>query len=194
MTCIAAIRTDDGVWMAADRRVIRGWGRDEHATAKLFRVGPLLMGCAGGLRERQVVQFGLAADVVPDEPDDRDAMEWVVADFVPAVRQALTDAGRMKAENGVESIELTMLVAFEGRLFRVGSTFGVIEAPLPFAACGSGEDQAFGALYATDGLRMDPPDRLRLALEAAERGNIGVGGPFDFEFQPATVDIGPPAV
>lgn len=190
MTCIAAIRTDEGVWMAADRRVVRGWDRDEHSQAKMGRVGPALVGCSGDSRQAQVVRHCAEA---PPLAADGDVTRWMVVDFTAAIRSALAAAGQVKTDNGVESVGLTMLVAVAGRIYHVGTSLSIVENPDGYAACGGGEDFALGALYATASLGMAPEARLRLALEAAERGNIAVGGPFDFEFLPvSTVSYGKP--
>ena len=51
----------------------------------------------------------------------------------------------------------------------------------PFYAVGCADNIALGAMYATQGKGMNPEERVRLALQAAERYSAGVRGPFAIE-------------
>lgn len=58
------------------------------------------------------------------------------------------------------------------------SDYQVGQAVDGYAAVGSGDSIALGALYATAGMGMKPRRRVKLALRAAERFSAGVRAPF----------------
>jgi hypothetical protein len=64
-------------------------------------------------------------------------------------------------------------------LFNIDVDFQVGEALDGFEAVGCGGDIAKGALFAT--LSYPPRERILLALQASERFNSGVRGPFVVE-------------
>lgn len=72
----------------------------------------------------------------------------------------------------------TFLVGVKGRLYAVYDDYQVATAADGFAAVGSGEQVALGALFATDGAGLSPRRRVMSALAAAERFSAGVRGPF----------------
>jgi hypothetical protein len=65
-----------------------------------------------------------------------------------------------------------------GQLFAVYDDYQVGRAADGFAAVGCGDEIALGALYATAGTGLKPRKRVLVALNAAERFNAGVRGPF----------------
>jgi hypothetical protein len=73
------------------------------------------------------------------------------------------------------------LVGVRGRLFEIESDYQVGESLDGYAAIGSGDDVALGALFATHHLGMSPEQRLTLALEAAQHHITSVRAPFLIE-------------
>jgi ATP-dependent protease HslVU (ClpYQ) peptidase subunit len=97
--------------------------------------------------------------------------------FIDAVRSCLKEGGWARKDDEREEGG-TFLVGVAGRLFTVHEDYQVAEAADGYAAVGSGEQVALGALYATADAAVDPRERVLLALRAAERFNAGVRGPF----------------
>ena len=108
-------------------------------------------------------------------PDD-DIHQYMVVDFIDAVRECLKAGGYASKEKETEQGG-TFLVGYSGHLFTVDSDYQVGIPEDGFAAVGSGQDIALGALFATQG-QDDPRERVLTALRAAERFNAGVRGPF----------------
>lgn len=157
---------------------------------KLFRVeaksargriaDTFLVGCCGSFRLMQLLQFHLE---LPARPKTQDPYEYMVREFIPAVRKATAEGGFQKAKAGQESIDdASFLVGFAGRLFLVASDFQVEERDEPFNATGSGEFYALGALYILGDQELPPENRLTRALEAATYYNPNVRGPFAFDY------------
>jgi len=54
----------------------------------------------------------------------------------------------------------------------------VLEPESGYCAVGCGEDLALGSLYTTESLNWTPDDRVKIALEAAEKFSSMVQRPF----------------
>ena len=65
-----------------------------------------------------------------------------------------------------------------GRIFIIWSDYQVLEERNNYTAIGSGRDLALGAFYALRKEEMLAKDRVRMALEAAEKFNNAVHRPF----------------
>jgi hypothetical protein len=130
------------------------------------------MGFTTSFRMGQILQYAFE----PPRPHrDEDLMAFMVTQFVDALRATLQEAGyaskRDETESGGE-----FLVGINGRLFHIFDDYQVGENVDGYDACGSGQDIALGALYATP--HMQPSKRIRTALAAAERCNAAVRAPF----------------
>jgi hypothetical protein len=100
---------------------------------------------------------------------------YMATTFVDAVRFCLKAGGWAKKDSEHETGG-QFLVGIRGRLFRIEDDYQVGEALDGYNAVGCGDDVVKGALFATAG--RPPAERIRTALEAAERWNNGVRGPF----------------
>lgn len=173
MTCIVGIAHEDKVWIGGDSAGVDGWnGLEVRADKKVFRNGPFVMGFTSSFRMGNLLQYALNP---PRRHPSDEVYKFLVTDFVDAVRKCLKDGGYATAKDGGE-IGGTFLLGYEGRLFSIQSDYQVAETVSGFDACGSGEQVAKGSLFSTKG--QPPADRLRTALEAAERFNAGVRAPF----------------
>ena len=181
MTCIAGlvdeknqivyIGADSAGTNDADQQTIR-------ADTKVFRNGNLLFGCTGSFRMVQLLQYSLSLPLyIPSEGDDDPLFRYMVTDFINSVRTCLKDGGFAKKEDERERGG-SFLVAWQGRLFCIGSDYQVEEAINGYNAVGSGDDLALGVLHVTSLLNLSPEQRLRHALEAAAYHNSSVRHPF----------------
>lgn len=174
MTCIAGIRTDDGrVYIGGDSAGVGGLSLSVRADAKVFINGGFLFGFTSSFRMGQVLRYAFTP---PKRHPDKDVMEFMVTEFVDAVRNAFKTAGVAHKSDEVESCG-TFLVGYAGRLFNVADDYQVGEAACGYDAVGCGEGIALGSLYATADM-VDNEARISLALHAAEAHSAGVRGPF----------------
>lgn len=173
MTAIAGLIHNGRVHLGADSAGVAGWSLTVRADEKIFSSGPYVMGFTDSFRMGQLLRYSLT----PPPPED-DLHRFMATAFVDAVRECLKGGGWASRYNEQEQGGL-FLVGVRGRLFHVGSDYQVGEAADGFAAVGCGFELCLGALHAT---RYDPSprQRLRAALEAAERFNAGVRGPFAY--------------
>jgi hypothetical protein len=175
VTCIVGLVDKGGsVWMGADSAGVDGaLNLSVRTDGKLFQNGPFLIGFTSSFRMGQILQHALK----PPEPNGGELHRFMVTSFVDAVRACLKSGGFARKECEVETGG-AFLVGVGGRLFEIASDYQVGENADPFNAVGSGAAVALGALHATRSLPWSPAVRLRRALEAAERFNAGVRGPF----------------
>lgn len=112
----------------------------------------------------------------PKRHAEQDVYEFMVTDFIDAVRTRLKAAGWARRSEEQEQGGC-FLVGYQGRLFKVEGDYQVGESAYGYDAVGCGGDVACGSLFSTTG-RLNPEDRVRTALMAAEAHNAGVRGPF----------------
>lgn len=173
MTCIVGLVHEGTVFIGGDSAGVAGLSLVVRADEKVFRNGDFLMGFTTSFRMGQLLRYKL--DPPRRHPDDRVA-KYMVVDFIDAVRECLKAGGWASKEKEIEQGG-TFLVGYSGHLFTVQGDYQAGQPKDGFAAVGSGEDVALGALFATQG-QDDPRERVLTALRAAERFNAGVRGPF----------------
>ena len=173
MTCIVGLVHEGTVFIGGDSAGVAGLSLVVRADEKVFRNGDFLMGFTTSFRMGQLLRYNLYP---PRRHPDDDIHQYMVVDFVNAVRGCLKAGGYASKEDEVESGG-TFLVGYAGHLFTVNSDYQVGIPEDGFAAVGSGQDIALGALFATQG-QATPRDRVLTALRSAERFNAGVRGPF----------------
>jgi ATP-dependent protease HslVU (ClpYQ) peptidase subunit len=175
LTAIAGfIHTDGRVWIGGDSAGSCGPDLTLRADPKIFRNGDFLFGFTSSFRMGQVLRYKFQ----PPERHDQEIFSYMVTTFVDAVRACLKEAGMASKDKEVESGG-TFLIGYQGRLFLIDGDYQVEEPLDGYDACGSGHALARGALFATHG--MEPAARITVALQAAERHNCMVRGPFVVE-------------
>lgn len=183
MTTICAIETEQGIVMGGDSLVAYSddlsfvFATDSE---KVWRSYNAVIGFAGSVRIGQVFRHYL---VVPDlDPEEEIIQDFMVKDFVTAMRHALEDAGH---SNGEE--QWTLLVGIDRYLYMVDAGMGVHRCHDGHLAIGSGCPYAISSLYTTKMLTLTAKDypitvtpeaRIHFALSCAARYSSGTGGPF----------------
>lgn len=173
MTCIVGLVSDGDVYIGGDSASV--WGDEIRRISgkKVFHNGKLLIGCAGSPRMHQLLQYHLNIRI---QRQDQGIMNYMVNDFVEAVRECFKAHGFSRIENNEESGG-TFLVGYRGRLFGIHTDFQVDENHGGHEAIGSGRAYALGALLTT-GEIMSPRDRIKKALWAASHFSSSVMGPY----------------
>jgi ATP-dependent protease HslVU (ClpYQ) peptidase subunit len=177
MTCIAGIAHDGLVTIGGDSAGSSGHQLTVRADRKVFTNGPFLLGITSSYRMRDILRYRAELPVAPAGADVDALDRFMATDFVDALRKAFKDGGF--AHRGTDAEKGgTFLVGYRGLLYEIQSDYQVARPLDPFAAVGSGDDVALGALYATEGSNLTPGERVELALRAAERFDSYVRGPF----------------
>lgn len=173
MTAIVGLVHEGTVYIGGDSAGVSGYSMTVRADAKVFTVGPYLLGFTTSFRMGQLIRYALD----PPTPDGSDLDRFMSTTFVDAVRACLKAGGWAKKDNDREEGG-TFLVGVAGRLFTIEDDYQVGASADGYAAVGCGSEIALGALFATARTRMAPERRIVVALQAAERFSAGVRGPF----------------
>lgn len=175
MSAIVAIAENGIVTMGGDRASCCEGQVSHRAQPKVFRREGYLIGAAGSVRAAHLAQFGEGLPSLTKVADaDLDAhMETV---FSRWLLDSHADVGFERREENERRFDGSMLVGARGRLWIVFGDYTTVRVD-GYEALGSGGPIALGALYATEG--QPPLERIMAALEAAERFNAYVRGPFD---------------
>lgn len=184
MTCIVAIETPEGAWIGADSLTSAGWTVEAVAGGKLCEPVPgLIAAVAGEIRHANIVRHRWR----PSPPAIGQEFDAWLYDAVESLREAVKASGSAWTDNGQENTSgghSSVLLVAGGRVAYVGTNFAIWRPASGYAAAGSGEAHALGALYTTARLPIPAEDRVRLALAAAEAHAPGVRAPFDVRWQP----------
>lgn len=173
MTCIAAIAEGGTIWMGADslgsNRVTQSVRKDP----KIFKVGEMLIGFTSSYRMGQLLGYKLC---MPKHHKGVSIEEYLHKEFIDEVRRVLKTGGYTTIDNN-EEIGGCFLVGYRGRIFRVDNDFQIAENLCNYDSVGCGSQVANGTLFATNGTELNPKERIKLAIKAAEEQVIGVRGP-----------------
>lgn len=173
MTCVIGAIDGNTVYMGADSAGAAGYSIYRRKDEKVFTNGKFIMGFTSSFRMGQLLRYSFSP---PTRKEGQDLFNYMVNDFVEAVRKCLKDGGYTKIERNEETGGM-FLVGYQGRLFRIECDFQVAEVMDNYAAVGCGEDVALGSMFSTKDKPMEA--RIRTALEAAEEYSAAVRGPFN---------------
>jgi len=186
VTCIVAVMETGRIVVAGDSQAgnTTRYSIMPRRDPKVFRLpaptgGPteLVIGYTSSYRMGQLLRFGFTP---PPHPAAKDAFAYLAQYFADTARTRFKEGGFAEVDRGVEKGG-TFLVAYAGRIFGIFDNFQVAEFDLDYAAVGSGEELALGALHALSDSKKSAEDRARAAIAAAAAFNAYVGGPITVE-------------
>jgi ATP-dependent protease HslVU (ClpYQ) peptidase subunit len=176
MTCIVAIERDGEVWMGGDSAASRDDDIVRRVNPKVFWNNGFLIGYSGSFRVGQLLQYAFCP---PFHAEDQPDMEFLVVEFVDALRQLMKERGTLMKEEEGEAHDAEFIIGYRGKIYVVESDFHVGAPLTPYAACGSGAAYAMGALHAIHkNVELRPQEKIEAALSAAAEFCTGVRSPF----------------
>lgn len=178
MTCIVGVVSDDGaVHIGADSAGVAGLHLTPRKDSKVFVKGEFILGFSGSFRMGQLLRYSF---IPPDIPEDKDLFDYMVVDFVNALRKTLKDGGWLTVRNEQEEAGF-FLVGLRGRLFKIEDDFQVGESYQAYLACGCGDEFALGAISTLCSYLPDMPveDKLLRALRVSSQFSVGVCAPYN---------------
>ena len=180
MTCIAGLVKGGSVYIAGDSAASNNADQlTLRLDKKVFRRQELgmILGCTGSIRMCQLLHH-VFTPPLPGEEEETE--RYMTTTFINALRTCFREGGFARKKDEQEEGGY-FLVGVCGRLFEIESDYQVGESIDGYAAIGSGDDIALGALFATRQLDFSPEQRLTLALEAAQHHITSVRAPFLIE-------------
>lgn len=174
MTCIAGLVYENKVWIGADSAGVANYSITPRKDPKVFINGNLIIGFTSSFRMGQLLKWNFTP---PSLKEGQDVDSYMNKDFIDSVRGCFKYGGYAQRHNEQEQGG-SFLVGFKSRLFTIDNDYQVGESLLNYDAVGCGSDLALGALHATEKMNLTAEQRIRKALEAAERFSAGVCSPF----------------
>lgn len=175
MTVIVGIEEDGKVYLGADSIAVEGYAACSVTDPKVFMIGDIAIGFCGSFRVGQLLKYGLELPIHKKNVPD---VQYLVLDFVDAMRSLFRDKGVLKRENDEDLFDGKLLMGYRGKLYYVDEDFQVCHVDSGYNAVGLAFETALGSLFSTEG--MPPEDRLKIALEASAKWNAGVREPFNY--------------
>lgn len=184
MTCVIGLRHKNKVYLAGDSAGTSGDGSKMIVVEpKVFEVGEFMIGFANSFRSAQILRHMTAFTEVSKD-DVKNLERYLVSEFIPVLKETLSENGVLPVvggddgePSGEHNANITLLIGYKNKLFVMEQNYQVFEVK-SFHAVGAGKDLALGSLHTTDKMKMDPEERLTLALEAASARNASVAPPF----------------
>ena len=181
MTCIIGMidKENDCVWIGGDSLGSNGYTKATQSQPKIFKnkiFKNVAMGSTGTFRHIDLLKY---SDKLFDEIDMYKNTElnheYMVTKFIPNVitlfKEGIIDSDE-KNRGG------NFIIGAGNKLFEIQTDYSVLEPLLGFCSVGSGEDIAMGSMITTKDMGLTVPQRIELALKAAEECSCGVQRPF----------------
>ena len=175
MTAIVAIVENDTVYMGGDSAGVAGLSITVRKDPKVFKNGPFIMGFTSSFRMGNLLRYSFKP---PKHPDNMSLDRYMNTVFIDAVRECLRDGGYTKVNDNNEKGG-TFLVGYKGKLFNIDGDFQVGIHVRNYDSVGCGGELCLGSLYTTEKLDIEPKERIKIALKAAELFSGGVRRPFN---------------
>jgi len=178
MTCIVAIETDDGsVVIGGDSAGVTGLDIHIRRDEKVFQNGPMIMGICGSFRMGQLLRYAVA---VPDHDPRTSDMQYMVLEFVDAMRDSFKEKGILRKTEEVEEYYGSFLIGYKGKLYLCDADFQIGRVYENYSACGCGGSYALGVLHdiKKNDPKCPPIEAVTRALDAATFHSGGVAKPY----------------
>lgn len=179
MTCIISLKHADKIYMGGDAAINSSdsWIQPASMRPKIWKDGSILIGVGGKQRISQLIQQFEAP--VYAHPALVDLYKYLQNEYVPALISYLDAARVIKPNNddGMISMDATILIGVAGRLFKIDSGFAITEYP-EYAAIGANNEVALGSLYSSGNHGVHPMNRINEALHAVLDHCASVREPF----------------
>lgn len=171
-------KANDCVWIGADSLGSNGYTKAVEHQSKVFRhdiFKNVIMGSTTTFRHIDLLKY--ATDLFDELDLYKNTIidhKYMVTEFIPRVIE-LFDGGIKSDENerGADFI-----VGVRNKLFRVQNDYSVLEPEAGICVVGCGEQVAMGSLLTTQKMKLPIPEKIEMALCAAEEYACGVQSPF----------------
>jgi len=176
MTCIVGWVENETVWIGGDSAAVADSTIQCRVDTKVWSRDDWVYGFTDSFRFGQLLRYSFKE---PPRKKSRDLLEYMVTDYIDAVRRCLKSGGYAEANNGVETGG-TFLVGHCGRLFAIYEDYQVGEYINNYAAIGCGESYALGALHVLKNINsnLSGEEIITAALNAVAEHCTGVRKPF----------------
>ncbi len=177
MTCIVGLIHDGKTYIGGDAAgsSSQSGAMTIRSQSKVFYKGEFILGFTSSFRMGDLLEWTMPA---PQEKNGLgDLRGHLITTWIPEIRNWFKHHGYLHTDKGVESGG-TFLIGYKGKLCVIYDDFQVGESVDGYLSVGSGGSIALGVLFATKQSKMNPNNRVILALKAAAYHNACVREPF----------------
>jgi ATP-dependent protease HslVU (ClpYQ) peptidase subunit len=169
VTTIVAVAKDGKVIIGADSQTTDGNRPVRHPNMKkMSQTNGWIIAGSGDATPCDILQL-VFTPPVPTVKEREDMYRFMVAKFVPAMRECLEE-NNWKPDASDKDSGFSMLFAFDGEIFNIGDDYSVLQNAEGIYGIGSGSPYAMGALY------VDAT--IEKALETAAKNDVYTSAPF----------------
>jgi ATP-dependent protease HslVU (ClpYQ) peptidase subunit len=175
MTCIIILKHADKIYMGGDAAINSSdsWLQPASMHPKIWKDGSILIGVGGKQRISQLLRLFKAPAITGD------AFDYLQNEYLPKMIPYLETKRVIKTNNddGMISMDATILIGLAGRIFKIDSSFAITEYP-EYVAIGANAEVALGSLYSSENHGVRPENRVNEALHAVLHHCASVREPF----------------
>ena len=175
MTCIVGMVHNDKVYIGGDSCSSDDSEKFTRRDPKVFHMDDMLIGFSGSWRFGQILRYKFTP---PEKKDEQEDFEYLVTEWLDALRQSCKENGLTKVDDNEESWDGSALIGYNGSLYILDEDLNIGEPLTDYAAIGSGSSVALGALYVGTKSAKQARRVVQKALEAAVEHARGVTPPF----------------
>jgi ATP-dependent protease HslVU (ClpYQ) peptidase subunit len=169
MTTIVGVCKNGNVTLGADSQVTDDDRRHNSLIAeKITKNNGYLIAGSGDSTPCDILQH-IFVPPVPTVTERKNLYKFMITKFVPAMRECLAE-NEYRPDPTDKDAGFSMLIAFDGELFDIGSDFSVLLNSKGIYGVGNGAKYAIGAIEAGASVER--------ALEIAADNDIYTSGPF----------------
>ena len=176
MSLVVAYKRDGIIYMGADTQSSRGYSIERTLNESGFKISRLssgmLMGVCGRVKGHQRILSKKCFDIPDDVVFNK---RYIVKNIIPQLSDIMKDVVD-ENESRNSSMSVSLIVAWQGKMFMITSRFKVLECA-SYAAIGAGNDYA-GYLLSSIGKSDDVNEGLLKALRAGANFDSSVSAPF----------------
>lgn len=178
MTVIIALKHDNKIYLGSDSALIDGYTITKTKQSKIFKLGEFLIGVAGYPRTAQLIQYQLT---IKPQTEHQSDFAYLCTEFSNSVKNLLVDNDHIKNQDGSKQTdESGLLFGYKSNIYSMDANFQIIQTTDCYAAIGSGQELALGAMAAFTRFNAFwlPEVMIKNALEIVDKHNMGVCKPF----------------
>lgn len=172
MTCIIALKENNNIFIGADSLGTSDSFIYNRADSKIIRNGEFLIGVAGSIRTRQILQY-----MNFPKCNDWDIEKYMCTNFIDSIRNSIYNVGNMQERDGIQfTDDSDIIVIFRDRIFKIEVDFQVAWNQEPYMIIGSGTQVATGAMEILLDMNLSSKDKIFKAITTASKYINSVGG------------------
>lgn len=164
MTCIVAVSKGGDVWMAGDLMGSNGFTKRVYKDSKVFVNGDFILGYTDSFRMGQILEYCWSQ---PPRAEGMTDKQYLHISVIPSMKEVLITNG-FGSSDGREDIGGNFLIGYNGQIYEMQCNFSILRHE-EFAAVGSGEFHAIGALEVLYNSDTHPEDMVVEAIRVASK-------------------------